>query len=78
MAHTYRNQLEHLEDIADQAARNTMARAGTINPTPEQQRAAQRCAMRHLLQHLAATNPTRLRALRDELRARAVPAGAVT
>lgn len=64
MARTYQNVLD---DIAVTAARNTLARAGVIEPTHDQQRAAIRCAKRHALQRIAAENPTFLRRLRDEL-----------
>lgn len=64
MARTYR---DHLEHIAETAAHATLHRAGHINPTDRQLRAAVRCAMRHTVQHIANTDPEMLRAIRDEL-----------
>lgn len=52
MAMTYRNLAD---TITVEAARNTLNRAGHINPTKEQIRAAERCAMTHLLQTLGVT-----------------------
>lgn len=66
MAKTYR---QRIEEIAETAARKTLNRAGVTNPTPEQQRTAQRCAMRHTLKELADTRPDFLHGLHAELAA---------
>ena len=67
MAYTRRLRYEH---IAATAARNTLKRAGIINPTHNQTRAAERCALRHLLHTIPADD---LVALRDELAANLQP-----
>lgn len=71
MAHTRRTRHEH---TAATVASKALHRAGIINPTHDQTRSAERCAMRHILQHLAARHPHQLIALRDELAAAIQPA----
>lgn len=71
MTGTYR---QLIADIAETAARRTLARAGTTEPTTEQLAESTRCALRHLVPVLQREQPHLFTALLDELRTARQPA----